>query len=220
MGGRVPRLLLITDRRIARRPLADAVALAVRGGVAGVQVREPDLAAADLLGLVRSVLPAAHAGGAVVVVNDRIDVALAAGADGVHLRRSSLPPEEARRMLGPRALVGVSTHEEAEVTAAFAEGADYVVFGPVFSTPSKEGLLSPRGAEEFRRVAAGAAGPVLALGGMDAARAETLGIRPPHGVAAIRAILAAEDPEAAARALAVAVGLADPGRAPGRGGGR
>jgi thiamine-phosphate pyrophosphorylase len=207
MGGRVPRLLLITDRRAARRPLAEAVALAVRGGVTGVQVREPDLAAGDLLALVRSVLPAARAGGAVVVVNDRIDVAIAAGADGVHLRRTSLPPAEARRILGPGALVGVSTHEEAEVAAAFADGADYVVFGPVFPTPSKEGLLAPRGADEFRRVAAGAAGPVLALGGMDAVRAAGLGVRPPHGVAAIRAILGVDDPEAAARALAAAIGF-------------
>lgn len=183
------------------RPLGEAVAAAVRGGADAVQVRAPGLPAGDLLRLVRELAPAVRDGGARLIVNDRVDVALAAGADGVHLKAASLPPGEVRGLVGDGLLVGVSTHRAGEVAEAFAGGADYVVFGPVFATPSKAGVLAPRGAEAYRAVAACAAGPVLALGGIDAVTLRELLPGPLPGIAVVRAVLAAPDPEAAAREL-------------------
>jgi thiamine-phosphate pyrophosphorylase len=193
--------MLVTDRRVPRDPLPDAVARAVAGGVTAVMLREPDLGAGPLLALAAEILPRVRAEGALFLVNDRIDVALACGADGVHLRRTSLAPDAARGLLPPGSLLGVSTHEETEVRDAFAAGADYVVFGPVFATPSKAGILEPRGVEESARVAAAAPGPVLALGGVTPANLPELVRAGCPGAAAIRALLAAADPADAARRM-------------------
>lgn len=187
-------------------PLADAVARAVTGGATAVQVRAPGAGARELLAIAKAVAEPVRRAGALLVVNDRIDVALAAKADGVHLKRSSLGPAEAREILGPDAIVGVSTHAPEEVAAAFAGGADYCVFGPVFRTPSKEGVLEPRGPALYARVAASAAGPVLALGGVSAETVVRLRAGPLPGVAVVRAVLSADDPAAAARALRRAMG--------------
>jgi thiamine-phosphate pyrophosphorylase len=192
--------MLVTDRRTARMPIADAVVAAIRGGADTVQVREPDLGAGALLELVRGLRDAVRAAGGRIVVNDRVDVALASNLDGVHLKSTSLPAGEARRLLGPGRLVGVSTHSAKEVEAAFGAGADYVVFGPVFPTPSKAGILEPCGIERYREVAAAAPGPVLALGGVSRETLAAAGGRV-AGIAAIRALLDVEDPEAAARDL-------------------
>lgn len=192
------RLMLVTDPGSSRLPLEEAVPKAIRGGVTAVQVRGPGMAARDQLALTRAVLGPARAAGALVVVNDRVDVALAAGADGAHLKRVSLPVDEARRILGPDRLLGVSTHTPEEVERAFAEGADYVVFGPVFRTPSKEGILEPRGPSLFAGVASVSPGPVIALGGVDR---ESVNLLPGASVAVVRAILGSEDPEEAAREL-------------------
>jgi thiamine-phosphate pyrophosphorylase len=197
------RLMLVTDRRIARVPLAAAVARAVAGGVTAVMVREAGLGARELLELTEAIRDAGRDADLTVVVNDRIDVAKAAGISGVHLKRTSLPVAAARAMLGDGALVGVSAHLPAEVHEAFEEGADYVIFGPLFATPSKAGILDPRGPEAARVVAAAAAGPVVAIGGIQPENATS--IRPPiAGVAAIRALLDTSDPEDAARRLRAA----------------
>jgi thiamine-phosphate pyrophosphorylase len=203
--------MLIADPRSARRPLPDLLPAAIRGGVDAVQIRCPGLPAGELLEVVRAAAPAVREGGARLLVNDRIDVALAAGADGVHLKTTSLLPAEARRLLGRDRLVGVSTHTPEEVLAAFDGGADYVVFGPVFATPSKAGLLDPRGPGGYHAVASRAPGPVLALGGVDGRSVRRLAAGPLHGVAVIRAVLSANDPEAAARELAAYL---EPGRDP------
>lgn len=204
-GGRL-RLLLITDPGAATVPLADAVARALAGGVTAVQVRAPGAGARELLETTRSLAGPVRRAGALLLVNDRVDVALAAGADGVHLKRSSLGPADARRLLGPDAVIGVSTHAAEEVEAAFAEGADYCVFGPVFRTPSKEGVLDPRGPALYGRVAGAAPGPVLALGGVTAETIGRLRSGPLPGVAVVRAVLATADPARAARALRRAMG--------------
>jgi thiamine-phosphate pyrophosphorylase len=194
--------MLIADPRAVERPLSPLLGSAISGGVDAVQIRCPGLPAAELMSVAREVAPTVRAAGGLLLVNDRIDVALAAGADGVHLKAASLPPAEARRLLGRDRLVGVSTHTTEEVAAAFEGGADYVVFGPVFATPSKAGLLDPRGPEGYRAAASGAPGPVLALGGVDRETIRALATGPLDGVAVIRAVLAAEDPGAAARELA------------------
>jgi len=198
-------LMLITDPDATRSELVDGVAAAVRGGVTAVQVRRPGAGAGELLELVRALTAPTREGGALLLVNDRIDVALAAGADGVHLKRSSLSIGAARKILGRKKVIGVSTHEEEEVRAASADGADYVVFGPVFRTPSKEGIITPRGPERYAATALAASIPVLALGGVNRRTLPELTDRPVPGVAVIRAILAANDPEEAARELRSAV---------------
>ncbi|MEN8150255.1 MAG: thiamine phosphate synthase [Planctomycetota bacterium] len=193
------RLMLITDARPARGPLAAAVIRAVSGGVTIVQVREPDPSAQ--LALARELRDPLRDEGALLVVNDRLDVARDAGADGVHLKRSSVPPREAREHLGPDAVIGISTHTPEEVDDAFRDGADYVVFGPVFATPSKAGIFDPRGPELYHRVAREYDRPVLALGGIDEGNVCALAGGPVPGVAAIRGLLDVDDPARAARAL-------------------
>lgn len=175
------------------------VAAALRGGVTAVALREKDLDARSLLQLARALRPLTRRHGALLIVNDRADVARAAGADGVHLGQRSLPVDAARRALG-RGLVGVSTHTLAEARAAERAGADYVFYGPIHDTPSKRGRLAPRGPRGLRRVAAALGIPVVAIGGIDPDRAAALGRAGAAGVAAIRGLVAARRPATAARA--------------------
>ena len=144
--------------------------------------------------------------GALLLVNDRLDVALAAGADGVHLGTASMPPAAVREITPPGFLVGVSTHSPEEVRAAGAAGADYVCFGPVYETPSKKAYGPPAGLEALGE-AAGAEGsvPVLALGGVKAGRVPELLGAGARGVALISAVFGAPDPEGATRRLLAAI---------------
>jgi thiamine-phosphate pyrophosphorylase len=189
------RLLIITDRRAARGDLVAQVAQALAGvacGAAFVQVREKDLDGRALVALVRSVV----ALGARVVVNDRVDVALAAGAHGVHLPENGLAVAEARALLGPGALVGASVHDVAGAQAR--ADADYLVLGPVWDTPGKMAC----GPDGLAAVTAIALGPVFAVGGIDGRpRAQAARAAGAHGVAAIRAIIGAADPGLAAAEL-------------------
>lgn len=196
--------MLVTDRRLTRGSLAAAVSSAVGGGVTAVMLREKDLATDELVALGRDVARAARDGGALFVVNGDVEAALALGADGVHLGYGAPPAATARAALGPEAVIGVSTHDVDELRRAREAGADYVTFGPVFDTPSKRGLLEPRGvrATEYA-VTAVAPLPVVALGGIDASRPlralRGVGVA---GIAAIRALLDTDEVEAAARTLA------------------
>jgi thiamine-phosphate pyrophosphorylase len=200
------RVVVVTDRGRTGDDLA-ALRGAARGGATAIQLREKDLPAGALLRRAREIREAIARHGVLLLVNDRLDVALAAGADGVHLGESALPVGEARRVAGDSLLIGASRHDPHGVARAVADGADYVVFGPVRDTPSKRGILDPRGWDGLRE-AVGAAGgrPVVAIGGMDASVAREARAAGAAGVAVIRAVLATEDPEAAARRLRDAVG--------------
>jgi thiamine-phosphate pyrophosphorylase len=212
-------LLLVTDRRAARArglDLVDAVARALAGvpsGGAVVQLREKDLPARELLQLARALLELAHERRCPLLVNDRIDVALAAGADGVQLPEAGLPIAAARRLSHPgRFLVGMSVHGPDAAGAAARDGADLVVCGPVWDTPSKResGLapLGPAGLGAAARAIAHTGSParLYAIGGItgpeNASAAAAAGA---HGVAAIRGLIGSEDPTAAAAALYSAV---------------
>lgn len=196
-----PALYLITDRHAAAGPLAPAVAAALAGvdpRRVCVQLREKDLPARELFALGREVLAACRARGVPLLVNDRVDVARALGADGVHLGGESLPASAVRR-LWPEALVGVSCHSPEELGAG-AEGADFATWGPVFPTPSKARYGAPVGTS--RLAEARALGlPLLALGGIEAANAAGLAAAGFAGIACIRAVFSAQDPGVAARAL-------------------
>lgn len=195
----LPRIFCLVSER-DDLSLLPAIAEA---GVDGFQVRAKALAGRDLLALTASVLAAVKPAGATVVVNDRLDVALAAAADGVHLGAGDLPVAAARR-LAPTLLVGGTCRSAAAVAEAAAAGADYAGFGPVFASASKDGLPSPLGV----RAVAAAAGtlPLVAIGGVDAATAADLRAAGAHGVAVIGAIWRHPDPVTAAKELVAAVG--------------
>ncbi len=211
------RIVLVTDRAVAAargRDVVDVVAAALAGvprGGAVVQVREKDLPARELLALVRRVVDVARARRCPVLVNDRLDVALAAGADGVHLPEAGLPVAVARRLTRPAPfLVGVSVHGADAAGAAARDGADLVHLGPVWDTPSKRGMGEPLGAaviEEAARAVAGAGGAacLFAVGGVTSAeRAAAAVAAGAHGVALIRGWIDAEDAGAAAAGLEAA----------------
>jgi len=207
-----PAVHLVTDRRLVP-DLAAAVAAALRGNRAGavaIHLREKDLGGRDLLALARALGEACRAAGQLLLVNDRIDVAVAAGADGVHLPSAGVPPAEARRLLGPARLVGVSCHDRDDVRRALAGGADYATFGPIFDTPSKRAYGSPVGLAALGE-AARLGLPLVALGGIDAASAGATVAAGARGIAAIRAWLAAPDP---GRAVMDLLAAARPGAAP------
>jgi len=193
------RLCLVTDRgQAAGGDLLRAVERGLAGGVQAVQLREKDLGARELLGLARRLRDLTSRHGAKLLINDRVDIALASGADGVHLGVASLPPGEARRILGNDRLIGCSTHGMEQLAAAIAGGADFATFGPVFATPSKARFGPPLGVEALRRVCAAADLPIFAIGGIGRDNAREVIAAGSHGIAAISAVLAAEDPGAAA----------------------
>ena len=196
------RLYLVTDRgATAGRPLDGVLAACLDGGLGAVQLREKGLAAGDLVALATGLRELTARHGARLLVNDRADVALAVGADGVHLPGDGLPPRVARRLLGPDRLVGVSTHSALEVEAAAEAGADFVVFGPVYDTPAKRPFGPPRGVAALAAACRGRRVPVLAIGGVTAARVAEVRQAGAAGVAVIRALLAADDPRAATREM-------------------
>ncbi len=199
---RLPGVHLITDRRLALdlpARLAAALAGAPPGEVV-VHLREKDLGGADLAALARALLPACRARGARLLVNDRLDVALALGADGAHLPSAGVPPAEARRLLGHGALLGVSCHSPAEVAAALAGGATFATFSPVWDTPSKRAFGPPVGLAALS-AAARLGLPLVALGGVGPGNAAEALAAGAAGVAVIRAWLEGPDPAAAVAAL-------------------
>ena len=161
----------ITDRHAlgGTRALVDSIARNLARGVDMVQIREKDLPALELLELVRAVMARPNLGHAKVLVNGRADVALCAGAHGVHLPSRSIAPSRMREL--GRLLIGVSCHSVAEVRAAQEEGADFAVFSPVFHTSSKAAFGPPQGIERLGEAARAADIPVLALGGVNKANA-------------------------------------------------
>jgi thiamine-phosphate pyrophosphorylase len=196
------RLYVVTDRQqTAGRPLEEVLTAAAGGGVGAVQLREKDLSARDLYTLGQRLQAALAPYNVPLLINDRLDVALALDAAGVHLAGHSLPTAQARRLLGSHKLIGVSTHSAEEAQRAEAEGADFVVFGPVFSTPSKLAYGPPQGLERLTAVVHRVRLPVLAIGGINASNLPQVMRADAAGVAMIRAVLAAADPCAATREL-------------------
>ncbi|HEY6105140.1 MAG TPA: thiamine phosphate synthase [Anaeromyxobacteraceae bacterium] len=200
-----PRVYLVTEGGLVP-DLVAALRAALAGlppGAVAVQLREKRMPARDLLALARALTAVCRQSGQPLLVNDRLDVALAAGAAGVHLPSTGFAPEEARRLLPPGTLVGVSCHSAEDVARAAAGGADFATFGPVFDTPSKRRFGAPVGLARLAE-AARLGLPLLGLGGVDLANAAQVVAAGAHGVAAIRAWLGAPDPGAAVRALVAA----------------
>jgi thiamine-phosphate pyrophosphorylase len=189
------RLYLITDRALfADVPSLDsAVAEALKGGAKAVQLREKDVPLRQLLEMAYTMRRLTSDYNAALYINDRVDVAIAVGADGVHLGRTSVPASAAKKASRGRLLVGVSTHSLAEAMQAEKEGTDFLTFGPVYSTPSKFRYGPPVGINALREVCAVLDIPVFAIGGITPERTAEVKSAGAHGVAVISAILGAHD---------------------------
>ncbi|MEE8574524.1 MAG: thiamine phosphate synthase, partial [Thermodesulfobacteriota bacterium] len=164
-------LYLVTDRSVvADGDIVKAVRLALLGGVRAVQLREKDLGAHKLFELAVELRALTNEHGALLFINDRLDVALLVDADGIHLGQNSFSAKEARPHLRPHLnkgmLIGVSTHSLAEAKRAEADGADFVTFGPVYATPSKAAYGEPVGVSSLKEAASVLKIPVFAIGGM------------------------------------------------------
>jgi thiamine-phosphate pyrophosphorylase len=210
------KIYLITDRKLAAvyggliAMTAAALAAAPPKTVA-VQLREKDVDAGELVAMARELRTICDQYRARLIVNDRIDIAIAARADGVHLPANSFVVSDARSLIGPERLIGVSTHDSAEVVTASGSGADFVVYGPVFDPLSKQSHLAARGAEGFMSAYRTASIPVFALGGINSNRVRNLGIAIAAkaasqatctaGIAVIGSIFGTPDPAAAMRDL-------------------
>ncbi len=202
------RLYLITDRAATPRPLADVVEECLGAGLRAVQLREKDLPVRELYGVARTLRESTRRHGAALVVNDRMDVALAVGADGVQRTEHSLPVASLRALAAPPFLVGASVHAVAEAEAAEAAGADFIVFGPVYDTASKRRYGPPQGLDALARVTSSVRGPVIAVGGVTPARVHECLSAGAAGVAVIGAIMSAERPAERVKAFLDALGSA------------
>jgi thiamine-phosphate pyrophosphorylase len=202
-----PPLLVITDRRQARRSLEEVAEAAFAGGCRWLSLREKDLPAAERLELLRRLLALGRRWGATVGVHEDLVAAVAARAGALHLPDGA-SPQVARGQLASATLIGVSAHDEAGIAGAAAAGADYVTLSPVFVSASKPDYGPALGPEGFARLARAAALPVLALGGIDDARiAETIAAGA-AGVAVMGGVMAADDPARAVAALVARLGAA------------
>jgi len=196
------RVYLITDRRQTNgRPLLEVLEQAFRGGVRAVQVREKDLSGRELYELAEQVRDLARGFEAQVLINDRVDIALALKLDGVHVPVSGFPVAEARKLLGPKRLIGASTHSLLEAEAAEQAGADFITFGPVYATASKARYGPPVGAAALAETMERVSIPVYALGGVAVNNLAEIGRAGAFGIAMISAILTAANPEKAAKSL-------------------
>lgn len=184
-------LYLITDRT-AVPDILGAVEEALRGGVRALQLREKDLRIRELLDLAYRMRDLTKRYGGLLFINDRVDVAVAVGADGVHLGRSSIPPSAVRKVSNDL-IIGVSTHSVDEAIEAEREGADFITLGPVFYTPSKAGYGEPLGLNTLKKVCSSVSLPVLAIGGIKPDTVKEVINSGAKGVAVISAILGANN---------------------------
>lgn len=200
------RLLLVTDRQQTKgRPLVSVLAQALKAGRPSIQLRERDLCAKELLALADEIQQLTGPRGVQLVINDRLDVALSLEGAGVHLRSNSLPVSVARRLIGPRRVLGASVHSVKEAVEADAGGADYIVLGPIYDTPSKQRYGPPLGLSALEGAARAVRVPIVGIGGVTAARARDMRLAGAFGVAVVTAVLSADDVEVATRALLDAV---------------
>jgi thiamine-phosphate pyrophosphorylase len=195
-------IYLVTDQDLCLgRPLTSVVADAVRAGIACVQLREKNAAFRDFLNQALALKPILTSAGIPLLINDRVDIALAAGADGVHLGQTDMPYEAARRLLGPAAVIGLSVETWEDVVAAQDLDVDYLGVSPIFVTPTKTDTKPPWGLEGLAEIRAYSRHSLVAIGGLNAANALAIIRAGADSVAVVSAICSAKDPFAAARNL-------------------
>ncbi len=196
-------LYLVSDRMaVGETPLLDAVEAAIRGGVSVVQYREKHLSTRRMIEESSALRHLCHSYGIPLLVNDRLDVALAIDADGVHLGQDDMPPLLARQILRRDRIIGLTVHNEDELTRAIEEHVvDYVSFAPIFATPTKPDHQTPLGVERLASLVAMSTLPAVAIGGINERTIEDVARTGVDGVCVVSAILSAPDPFEAAQTL-------------------
>jgi len=195
-------IVLVTDRGMAgKRSLTDIVASAVRGGVTCVQLREKSCSTRTFLDQARALKDILDGTGVALIINDRLDVALAVGADGVHLGQSDMPCTDARRLMGKDKIIGISAESIEDAIQAQSDGADYLGVSPVFATPTKTDTAQALGLEGLHDMRLAVDLPLVGIGGINSRNAAAVIENGADGVAVVSAIMAAADPEAASRNL-------------------
>jgi thiamine-phosphate pyrophosphorylase len=195
------KLMVVTDRRRCSLPLVETVRLALEGGADAVQLRERDLEGKELYNLAVEMRKITRDANAALVINHRVDVALAVEADAVHMGWRSLSPQEVRELAARRLKIGVSCHSIEQLRRAEMTGATYVLIGPIFPTQSKEGLVQPVGLENLAQWTRATRLPVVGIGGINSSNFGQVLDAGACGIAAISAFMSAQDPAAAARGL-------------------
>jgi thiamine-phosphate pyrophosphorylase len=199
-------LYLVTDRGLAGpRELFDIVEAAVVGGVTVVQLREKHCTTREYVDLARALRDRLAPYSVPLVINDRLDVVLAAEADGLHVGQQDLSCRDARRILGPDRLLGVSIHSPSEAMAAVEEGADYLAVCPIYDTATKADAAPPLGLEGLAQVRDAVQLPLVAIGGLNGQNSAAVIGAGADGIAVVSAIVAASDPQLAADQLRAAV---------------
>jgi thiamine-phosphate pyrophosphorylase len=195
-----PFLYVLTDRVLGGAPHADLARAALEGGALVVQVRDKELGTPELLAECRSAADACRGQSGLVVVNDRVDLALLAGADGVHLGERDLSPEDARKLAGDTLVVGLSTHGVEEALRASRRPVDYVALGPIYASSTKPGRMA-LGPEAVRRVKERLGKPLVAIGGIGLARVKEVVEAGADGVAVLSAAMSGRSVREATEAL-------------------
>ncbi len=206
-------LYLITDRTLSGvRGIRSIVLDAVRGGATLVQLRDPDAKTGALVVEARALVSLLRPRGVPLIVNDRVDIALAADADGIHVGQSDMDPLDARVLIGPDRILGLSITSEADLERADLSVVDYLGVGPVYATSTKADAAPPMAIGGLAAIAARTGLPVVAIGGLHAGNAADAIAAGAKGIAVVSAICGAPDPESAARELAEVVRAAKQGR--------
>jgi len=189
------KLYLITDRKLfkAQCSMYFAIESALEAGAGYIQLREKDLSVKELLEMAVWMRELTGEYDAKLFINDRVDIALSVGADGVHLGQNSIPPHAARKISGDKLMIGVSTHSINESIDAERDGADFITLGPVYETPSKLKYGNPVGTDSLRKVKSRISIPVLAIGGIKLNNVKEVKEAGADGIALISAILTAEN---------------------------
>jgi thiamine-phosphate diphosphorylase len=194
------RLYAVLTEKHCRRAWFEAAGMLLKGGVDVIQLREKELADGELLARARALRRLVDRFPALLIINDRPDIAFLSRADGVHVGQDDLPPEEARRLVGPDVIVGLSTHAPEQAREAESRGADYVGVGPVFATATK-GYAAGGGREMVARLCAATCLPTVAIGGITVENCRGVAQAGAQAVAACAALCGAENPCEAARAF-------------------
>jgi thiamine-phosphate pyrophosphorylase len=194
------RLCLVTDRRLAAgRSVIDIALAAARGGATMVQLREKDATTRAFVEQARALKAALAPLGVPLAINDRLDVALAVDADGLHVGQDDMPVDEARRLLGPGKFIGLSITAVDQVLRPDAAAADYLGVGPIYAQQTKSDAAAPLGLDGLRRLRSLTRRPIVAIGGLTPDNSAPALAAGADGLAVVSAIVAAGDPEAAAR---------------------
>jgi thiamine-phosphate pyrophosphorylase len=204
-----PPLLLVTNRAQSRLPLSETVAQALAAGCRWISLREKDLSADEQIGLARTLLRLARRHGARLTVHGDAALAKACGADGVHLPSGS-DPTMCRALLGPGKLIGISIHTVTEAEAIDPEAVDYAVAGPAYETASKPGYGPEIGRKGLVEIASATRVPILAIGGINAARVAEVLSAGAAGIAVMGSVMRAPDPGEVMKALLATVRGAQP----------